>query len=79
MRKYLGVVSIIIFISTVLILYSLIGKVSGQAGTNILLIGVGVSVMTAFFSKKGPLKWAIFGGYGLLILGSIFYVVGVFY
>lgn len=57
MRKNLGLVSIIIFIVTILIMkFFMVGKVSGRVGTNFLLAGVGVSILLAIFSEKGRMK-----------------------
>lgn len=72
LRKYLGIVSIIIFISAFLIMQIfLIGKVSGAIGTAFLIIAVGISVLLALFSQKGRLKTTILSLYGVLIVGYI--------
>jgi hypothetical protein len=76
MRRYLGVVSIFVFIVT--ILYTevfLIGKVSGAQGTKLLLIGVGVSILLVIFSEKGRVKTIVLSLYGLLIVGFITIVI----
>lgn len=57
MRKYLGIVSIIILVKTYLILaYTFVGQVGGPTDTIVLLTGVGLSVLAALFSKRGSLK-----------------------
>ena len=72
LKKYLGVASITLFILTfVFIQIFVIGKVSGGAGTAILTIGVGLSIILALFSQKGRLKTIILSLYGLLIGGFI--------
>ncbi|WP_066299150.1 hypothetical protein [Bacillus sp. FJAT-29937] len=72
LRKYLGIVSIIIFTSAFLIMQIfLIGKVSGAIVTAFLIIAVGISVLLALFSLKGRLKKTILSLYGILIVGYI--------
>jgi len=72
MRKHLVLVSIIIFIVTILIMkFFMVGKVSGMVGTNFLIAGVGVSVLLAIFSEKGRVKTIVLSLYSLLIVGFI--------
>jgi hypothetical protein len=71
MRKYLTIASIIIFVLTFLILKLLEGKVTGLVGTNILMIGVGTSILAAIISKKGPFKTSLLVIYGFLFIGFI--------
>lgn len=54
MRKYLGLVSIIVFIVTIIIMrFLMAGKVSGATGTRFLMAGVGVSILLVIFNEKG--------------------------
>jgi hypothetical protein len=71
LRRYLSLASIIIFVLTLLILMLLRGKVTGQVGTNILMVGVGTSVLTAIISKKGGYKTTLLIFYSLLFIGFI--------
>lgn len=72
MRKYLGIISIIIFVMTVLITeVFMTGKVSGGTATKFLLVGVGVSILLVIFSEKGRVKTIVLSLYGLLIAGFI--------
>lgn len=72
MRKHLGVISIIVFIVTILIMkLFMVGKVSGTIGTNFLMAGVGVSILLAIFSEKGRVKIIVLSIYALLIVGFI--------
>lgn len=76
MRKHLGVVSIIVFIVTILIMkFFMVGKVSGTIGTNFLMTGVGVSILLAIFSEKGRVKIIVLSLNGLLIVGFIALVI----
>ncbi|AVK85179.1 hypothetical protein C3943_17410 [Lysinibacillus sp. B2A1] len=72
MRTNLGLVSIIIFIVTILSMkFFMVGKVSGMVGTNFLIAGVGVSILLAIFSEKGRMKTILLSLYSLLIVGFI--------
>ncbi|ANC77564.1 hypothetical protein ABE65_012450 [Fictibacillus phosphorivorans] len=71
MKKYLPLASITIFVLTILILSLLIGKVTGQVGTNILFIGVITSILTALMSKKGGPKTTLLIFYGLIFVGFL--------
>lgn len=73
MKRYLGVISIIIFISTIILFNTMIKDIY-------LVIGFGLSILTALFSTK---KWKIIllTVYGFLILAILFIVTtfGIFY
>ena len=72
MKKYLGVASISSFIFTfVFMQIFVVGKVSGGAGTAILMFGVGLSILLALFSQKGRAKTILLSLYGVLIVGFI--------
>lgn len=51
--------------------FFVIGKVNGATGSAILLVGVGLSILTAVFSEKGKLKTIILSLYGILIVGFV--------
>ncbi|MEH7386438.1 hypothetical protein V7147_13680 [Bacillus sp. JJ1521] len=53
MRKYLGIVSILILIATYLILQSLLGKQIGHLWVLIIVIGYLASALASWFSKSG--------------------------
>jgi hypothetical protein len=72
LRKYLGVASIIIFVLTLLIMKWFVeGKVRGDTGSGILMIGVGLSILSVIFCEKGRLKIIVLSFYGVLIVGFI--------
>ena len=48
-----------------------VGKVSGAMGSAILLVGVGISILSALFSNKGRLKTIVLSLYGVLIVGFL--------
>ena len=56
MRKYLGWVSIGIIGFTFILFALMRGKVSGYVGTNVLIIGAILALVTALLSKKGKSK-----------------------
>ncbi|MEH7254315.1 hypothetical protein V7111_19520 [Neobacillus niacini] len=53
MRKYLGIVSILILIATYLILQSLVGKQIGHLWVLIIVIGYLASALAFWYSKSG--------------------------
>jgi hypothetical protein len=53
LRKYLGVVSILILIATYLILQSLVGKQIGHLWILIIAIGYLASALASWYSKSG--------------------------
>ncbi|MBF0705832.1 hypothetical protein IQ283_04370 [Alkalihalobacillus hwajinpoensis] len=53
MRKYLGIVSIIILIATYLILQSLVGTQIGHLWILIIAIGYLASALASWYSKSG--------------------------
>lgn len=53
MRKYLGIVSILILIVTYLILGSLVGKQIGHLWVLIIVIGYLASALASWYSKSG--------------------------
>lgn len=76
MRKHLALISVIVFILTILILQLfVVGKVAGSTGTNILLLGFVSAVLLAAFSEKGSLRTIVLSLYGLLVLGFIIMTV----
>jgi hypothetical protein len=79
MRKYLGWVSLGI-IGFTFILYALMsmsGKVSGYVGTNVLIIGAILALVTALLSKKGKSKTASISALGILVGGFIILILGI--
>ncbi|MGE7113769.1 hypothetical protein [Lysinibacillus sp. NPDC047702] len=48
--------------------FFMVGKVSGMAGTNFLIVGEGVSILLAIFSEKGRMKTIVLSLYSLLIV-----------
>lgn len=78
MRKYLGWVSLGILGFTFLLfaLLSMTGKVSGYVGTNVLIIGAILALVTALLSKKGKSKTASISVLGILVGGFIILIVG---
>ncbi|ALF10815.1 hypothetical protein [Parageobacillus thermoglucosidasius] len=79
MRKHLGKVSIALLILTHIVLAFGYGKIRGGIGTGILIIGVGLSLITALISEKGRWKTIsisivsiVIGVYAFLIIVSIF-------
>ncbi|MBU9720276.1 MULTISPECIES: hypothetical protein [Bacillaceae] len=67
MRKYFGILSIIILILTILIMqFFVAGKVSGPTDMLILMIGVGLAILTALLSEKGRLKTIVLSLYAVL-------------
>ncbi|KPL61026.1 hypothetical protein [Rossellomorea vietnamensis] len=79
MRKYLGWVSLGIlgFTFTLFALMSMSGKVSGYVGTNVLIIGAILALVTALLSKKGKSKTASLSVLGVLVGGFIILIVGI--
>ena len=72
MRKHLAIISLIVFILTILILQVFfVDKVSGPIGMNILLIGFGSAVLLAAFSEKRRLKTVMLSLYALIVLAVI--------
>ncbi|MGD6968752.1 hypothetical protein ACQCVP_20240 [Rossellomorea vietnamensis] len=53
LRKYLGMVSILILIATYLILQSLVGKYMGQWWVVIIVIGFVSSALASWYSESG--------------------------
>ena len=53
LRKYLGIVSILILIATYLILQSLVGKQIGHLWVLIIVIGYLASALASWYSKSG--------------------------
>jgi len=53
MRKYLGIVSIIILIGTYLLLESLVGKQIGHLWVLVIVIGYLASAIASWYSKNG--------------------------
>lgn len=77
MRRYLGIVSVIILISTFLVMqFTIVGKVGSPTDIIVLFIGIGLSIVTALFSEKGLLKTILLSLYGILIVGFIIMVIG---
>ncbi|WP_027409364.1 hypothetical protein [Anoxybacteroides tepidamans] len=79
MRKHLGKVSIALLILTHIVLAFGYGKIRGDIGTGILIIGVGLSLITALISEKGRWKTIsisivsiVIGVYVFMIIVSIF-------
>ncbi|NRD77295.1 hypothetical protein HPT25_07260 [Bacillus sp. BRMEA1] len=58
MRRYLGIVSIVILIVTYLILQSLVGKKTGNFWILITFIGYLSSVLSSWYSTSGFWKMA---------------------
>lgn len=56
MRKHLAKASIALLILTFIVLAFGYGKIRGDIGTAILIIGVGLSLITALISEKGRWK-----------------------
>jgi len=79
MRKYLGWVSlgIIGFTFILFALMSMSGKVSGYVGTNVLIIGAILALVTALLSKKGKSKAASISVLGILVGGFIILILGI--
>jgi hypothetical protein len=78
MRKYLGWASMGIIVVTFIFLFLMRGKVSGYVGTNVLIFGTILALVTALLSKKRKPKITsisilgiVGGGFILLILGFI--------
>jgi len=53
LRKYLGIISILILIATYLILQSLVGKQIGHLWIWIIVIGYLASALASWYSKSG--------------------------
>ncbi|PFA69772.1 hypothetical protein CN378_03120 [Bacillus sp. AFS015802] len=79
MRKYLGLVSLGVIGFTFLLfaLMSMSGKVSGYVGTNVLIIGAILALVTALLSKKGKAKTASISLLGILVGGFIILILGI--
>ncbi|TMU85464.1 hypothetical protein FGG79_09580 [Bacillus sp. BHET2] len=79
MRNYLGWVSfgIIGFTFVLFALMSMSGKVSGYVGTNVLIIGALLALITALLSKKGKSKTASLSALGILVGAFIILIVGI--
>jgi hypothetical protein len=77
MRKYLGWVSLGIIGITFILFTLMRGKVSGYVGTNVLIIGAILALVTALFSKKGKSKTASLSVLGILVGGFIILIVGI--
>jgi membrane-bound ClpP family serine protease len=79
MRKYLGWVSLGIMGFTFILfdLMSMSGKVSGYVGTNVLIIGATLALVTALLSKKGKSKTASISALGILVGGFIILILGI--
>jgi 4-amino-4-deoxy-L-arabinose transferase-like glycosyltransferase len=79
LRKRLGKVSIALLILTFIVFAFGVGKIRGDIGTAILIIGVGLSLITALISEKGRWKTIsisivsiVIGVYAFLIIGYFF-------
>ncbi|AGK53670.1 hypothetical protein [Bacillus sp. 1NLA3E] len=79
MRKYLGWVSIGIIGVTFILLFLMRGKVSGFVGTNVLITGAILALLTALLSEKGKPKTTSITILGILVGGFIIYVIGLMY
>ncbi|MHA7138648.1 hypothetical protein ACRTEV_15535 [Rossellomorea arthrocnemi] len=79
MRKYLGWVSlgIIGFTFILFALMSMSGKVSGYVGTNVLIIGAILALVTDLLSKKGKFKAASISALGIFVGGFIILILGI--
>jgi hypothetical protein len=79
LRKHLGKVSFALLILTFIVLAFGYGKIRGDIGTGILIIGVGLSLITALISEKGRWKTItisivsiVIGVYAFLIIAFFF-------
>ena len=77
MRKYLGWVSLGIIGITLILFVFMRGRVSGYVGTNVLIIGAILALVTALLSKKGKSKTVSISALGILVGGFIILVLGV--
>ncbi|MBN3555583.1 hypothetical protein JYA63_15000 [Fictibacillus nanhaiensis] len=75
MRKHMGIVSLLILLSTLLILQFIIENHLSETGFIILLIGVVLAFFTALISTKGFWRTTAFSGIGLFFLIFIFGVL----
>lgn len=76
MRKYLGWVSLGIIGVTFIVFTLMRGKVSGYIGTNVLIIGAILALVTAILSKKGKSKKASLSVLGILVGGFMIIILG---
>ncbi|MET3728362.1 putative membrane protein [Fictibacillus halophilus] len=72
MRKHMGIVSLLILLSTLLILQFIIENHLSEIGFIILLIGVVLAFLTALISTKGFWRTTAFSGIGLFFIIFIF-------
>jgi uncharacterized membrane protein len=77
MRKYLGWVSLGIIGLTFILFALMRGKVSGYVGTNVLIIGSIIALVTALLSKKGKSKTTSISVLGILVGGLIIIILGL--
>ena len=71
----MGIASILILLSTLLILQFIIENHLSEAGFIILLIGVVLALFTALISTKGFWRTTAFSGIGLFLIIFIFGVL----
>jgi hypothetical protein len=72
LRKYLGIVSILILIATYFILQSLVGKMVGNLWIWVIAIGYLSSVLASWFSTSG--FWRKASGTVLIIIPLVYLV-----
>ncbi|MFD2680865.1 hypothetical protein [Bacillus seohaeanensis] len=76
MRKYLGWVSIGIIGVTFILFLFIRGKVSGYIGTNVLIIGAALTLVTVLLSERGKTRTTSISILGVLVGGFIIIIIG---
>jgi hypothetical protein len=76
MRNYLGWLSLGIIGITFILFALMRGRVSGYVGTNVLIIGAILALVTALLSKRGKSKTVSISALGILVGGFIILILG---
>jgi hypothetical protein len=78
LRKHLGKVSFALLILTFIVLAFGYGKIRGDIGTAILIIGVGLSLITALISEKGRWKTISISIISIVIGAYAYMIIAMF-